>query len=334
MYKNRNVLQIKAKIHRQCKIPSRLFRFQGMRLITLRVGMIWCISLIACSNHPSTANNENELPQVEKTNILVPDSLPIKLKTHFSRDTIVGRLTKKMYKNDLRIIHVLVPLCDNEFQGIVPVNASLGNGQNLRTNLYWGAGYGIKTHFSRSSTWKLQQSILNQDSNILERVIYTHVSQNVVLIADAYRGDRMEACVLDYFNILAGLKSDKILLGDSSVTIGSSTDLVVFNGHNGLMDVMIDTIRNTDGVVKDAVAIACSSHYFFKDHLNASGGYPLVMTANLLAPEAYVLHNVLDAWIANKSSEQIRFSAAQGYHNIQKCGIRGASNLFVTGWNP
>ncbi len=33
-------------------------------------------------------------------------------------------------------IHVFVALCDNQNQGIVPVPASLGNGQDPKSNLY------------------------------------------------------------------------------------------------------------------------------------------------------------------------------------------------------
>jgi len=35
-----------------------------------------------------------------------------------------------------KTIHVFVALCDNEFQGIVPVPESLGNGKKYQTNLY------------------------------------------------------------------------------------------------------------------------------------------------------------------------------------------------------
>ena len=38
-----------------------------------------------------------------------------------------------------KVVHVFVALCDNRHQGIVPVRAELGNGQDPRTNLYWGA---------------------------------------------------------------------------------------------------------------------------------------------------------------------------------------------------
>ncbi|MCB9262232.1 MAG: hypothetical protein H6607_07655 [Flavobacteriales bacterium] len=254
------------------------------------------------------------------------------LPIHFNREEIETRLLEKSKTKSLKIIHVFVPLCDNEHQGIVPVNSSLGNGMNLRTNLYWGAGYGIKTHFSRSSQWQLQKSIVNPDSNVLERVIYKHSSYNAILIADAYRGDRMKECLENYFAVLAGTKKDSITHGDSVLAMQSKVDLVVFNGHNGLMDESIETIQSADSIIKDAVAIACVSKNYFSEKLNISGGYPLVCTNHLLAPEAYVLHNVIDAWLQNKTAEEIRMAAATGYNNIQKCGIRGASNLFSTGW--
>jgi hypothetical protein len=48
-------------------------------------------------------------------------------------------------QNPFPVIHVFVALCDNVNQGIVPVSAALGNGDNPHTNLYWGAAFGVKT---------------------------------------------------------------------------------------------------------------------------------------------------------------------------------------------
>lgn len=36
-------------------------------------------------------------------------------------------------KNTARVLHVLVALCDNEHQGIVPVPAKIGNGDDPQT---------------------------------------------------------------------------------------------------------------------------------------------------------------------------------------------------------
>ncbi|MFT4759165.1 MAG: hypothetical protein ACI9XO_004463 [Paraglaciecola sp.] len=45
----------------------------------------------------------------------------------------------KIAKNEALVVPVFMPLCDNENQGIVPVNARRGDGLNLKSNLYWGA---------------------------------------------------------------------------------------------------------------------------------------------------------------------------------------------------
>ena len=54
-----------------------------------------------------------------------------------------------------KTIHVFVALCDNKFQGIVPVPAKIGNGQDQDNNLYWGCGFGVRTFFEKSKEWKL-----------------------------------------------------------------------------------------------------------------------------------------------------------------------------------
>jgi hypothetical protein len=62
--------------------------------------------------------------------------------------------TVEKITNSAKVIHVLVALCDNENQGIVPVPAFLGNGEDTARNLYWGAAYGVKTYFGKSANWQ------------------------------------------------------------------------------------------------------------------------------------------------------------------------------------
>jgi hypothetical protein len=51
-----------------------------------------------------------------------------------------------------------------------------------------------------------------------------------------------------------------------------------------------------------------------------------------MAPEAYTLKSALDGWIAGENNEQIRDRAATAYDKYQKCGLRGARRLLVSGW--
>src|ERR1700733_9726445 len=71
--------------------------------------------------------------------------------------TIITPLPKNIAyaKTTYKCIHVFVALCDNKYQGIIPVPAAIGNGQDPENNLYWGGDYGARTFFKRSKDWKL-----------------------------------------------------------------------------------------------------------------------------------------------------------------------------------
>src|SRR5262245_64022672 len=93
------------------------------------------------------------------------------------------------------LIHVLVALCDNKYQGIVPVPARIGNGDDPGNNLYWGAKFGVKTFFKRAGDWKLIAESRNPRAPILERLVFKHQTKDIYLIADAYRGREIKRCV-------------------------------------------------------------------------------------------------------------------------------------------
>ena len=88
-----------------------------------------------------------------------------------------------------KLVHVFVALCDNRHQGIVPVPAALGNGQDPKNNLYWGAKYGVKTFFARSPHWtKIACRTKPDTSSILGRVVFKNKGNApaVYVLADAY----------------------------------------------------------------------------------------------------------------------------------------------------
>src|SRR5499426_1218032 len=75
-------------------------------------------------------------------------------------------------RNPGRVIHVIVALCDNQYQGIVPVPARIGNGDDPSNNLYWGARFGVKTYFKRAGDWRLVAEERNPRAEILERLVF------------------------------------------------------------------------------------------------------------------------------------------------------------------
>jgi hypothetical protein len=236
-----------------------------------------------------------------------------------------------------RTIHVFVALADNANQGIVPVPAKLGNGEDPEHNLYWGSAFGVKTFFSRSGDWKLLSSGQKTKDEVLERCIFKHRSGDVYLIADAYRGREIQTAILNFLDAAAGLSREQIRVKDGLQVVAlearSGSSVVAYIGHDGLMDFKLPRVpRNKDDAPRQAIILACASKIYFAAPLRASGAYPLVWTTGLMAPEAYTLKSALDGWIRGEDAQQIRERAASAYDKYQKCGINAARKLLATGW--
>ncbi len=274
-----------------------------------------------------------ENPVLKKNN----DSLEVKAVEckQFERNDIVNKLKNKISESKPLYVHIFVPLCDDIHQGIVPTNSLLGDGMNLRTNLYWGAGYGIKTHFKKLKDWMLIKDTFDIDSNILERVVFVKTFSNktkVYIVADAYRGDRMAACVHDYLNSLAGINKNYIIANNDTIATNGNADFLIFNGHNGLMDDYHEIRGSVDNIERDAAVIACVSKEYFIEHFICTKSYPLVTTTSLLPPEAYVAAGVINSWALMKSDEEIRISAGDAMARIHKKSQTAMRRMFATGW--
>ena len=245
--------------------------------------------------------------------------------------TKTGKIEK--IKNEAKVIHVLIALCDNENQGIVPVPAFLGDGEDPQKNLYWGAAFGVRTFFSKSANWTKISETNNPKENVLQRIVFKHKRQNVYLVADAYRGSKMKETIDDFFAAVSGAALENIKIDDLTVQIAGGANLVAFVGHNGLMDFDLQTSpQKKDDDTRDAVILACASRQYFAAHLKKTGANPLLWTSNLMAPEAYILHDALEGWIGNETAQQVQIRAAAAYAKYQKISQKSAGRLLVTGW--
>ena len=240
--------------------------------------------------------------------------------------------TDKPYDTLTKTLHIFVALCDNKYQGIVPVPAGIGNGQDPNSNLYWGCGYGIRTYFKKSKEWKLLKTIKG-DSLVLERLVFKHATKNCYLIADAYNGQYIEQCTRDFLSSSAGLKKEILTIDGKTLGIAGNARLLGYIGHDGLMDFDIDdAYTNTDGKTRDVIILACFSKRFFAPHLKDAGVNPLVWTTHLMCPEAYTIHDAITGYLAGEANAAVRKRAVLAYAKFQKCGEKAAGNLLVTGW--
>ena len=215
------------------------------------------------------------------------------------------------------VVHVTVALCDNASQGIVPVPAAIGDGNDPRTNLYWGASYGVKSWLKREK-WTIEKA-KSPHAAILERIIArkTIAGREVVLTADAWRGNRIRDAITTFLEQASGL-------GD-----GAHADVVAYIGHDGLMEFSVTPrFARSAAPPPRSIVLACASHQYFGDHLLRAGSTPLLWTNGLMAPEAYTLTAAIEAWVRTNDAAAVREAAAQAYQKYQKCGIKGARRLF------
>ena len=232
-----------------------------------------------------------------------------------------------------RTIHVIVALCDNINQGIVPVPEALGNGLDPSRNLYWGARYGVKTSLKNNPDWDLVAKFENPSSAVLERLVFKRKDAPIYLTTDAYKGAEVKRAIMDFLDFAAGTAKGEIPNEAGKIGCGGNADLICYVGHNGLMDFSLESGPSpADAKKRKAIILACASKPYFAALLRKTGASPLLWTTGLMSPEAYTLIAALDSWVRGEKPETTREKAAQAYDMYQKCGIEGAKKLFATGY--
>lgn len=229
-----------------------------------------------------------------------------------------------------KTIHVFVALCDNQFQGIVPVPKKLGNGKDPKNNLYWGAAYGVASFFkNKTKDWKIVSKIKSEKPYILDRILFKHKTKDVYMLADAYDGEKIKTCTEDFLKASNQQNREIVTISNKSLSFGGASNLQAYIGHNGLMDFKV-TVHNKKTLQpkNDAIVLACFSKNYFSDKLKEANATPILLTTNLMAPEAYTLEAAIDQWLIKRTPQAIRNRAAKAYHKYQKCGLKGAQRLF------
>ena len=256
-------------------------------------------------------------------------------------DPVQERLSADVAAGKPIVAHVVVGLCDNVHQGIVPVPASLGNGQDPGSNLYWGALYGVRTFLSRKAGWTVVAKPAPDRPEMLERIVLTRELDRdgspvpVYVVADAWDGRRLRQAIDRFLSFTAGHEPERVKVkdGDRLVTLdaGGAAHLAVYVGHNGLMDFELGSTPGPEpgARARASAVLACASRPYFADVLANGGSTPLVLTTGLMAPEAYTLDAALRAWVAGGPADEVREAAARAYHRYQQCGLGAARRLFT-----
>lgn len=238
------------------------------------------------------------------------------------------------------VAHVVVALADNESQGIVPIPARLGDGDDPSGNLYWGARYGLRTFLAKDAGWsKVQVASTALGEHVLERVVYRKKlasGAEMFVVADAWRGEKIGAAISAFLRMSAGHDVERIdtRIGGRAVELpaGGSAHVVAYLGHNGLMELTPETppVPSEDRAAQSTIVLACISGSYFGPWMKKNGAHFLLSTRGLMAPEAYTFDAALTAWFQGRSGIEVKHEAASAYCRYQKCSTRAGAALFAT----
>ncbi len=247
-----------------------------------------------------------------------------------------ARMQAQVKKDGVLVVHVLVPLCDNA--QIVCGSKAAGDPLDLARNLYWGAVFGQKRFFSRKASSFTQVGVEKGSGSHLERSVVRRFVDGapwgradkveLLVVLDAFRGDRIDEVVDTFFNEAAAGKSLDFDDGGKRRTV--AVNVVGYAGHNRMMDGKKPPaiVARAGRAPIPSFVMACHSRSYFDDGLTRRGSEMLLMTKQLMAPEGYVVDAIVGAVAENADKRTIKRRAIAAYAKWQKIEERVAATIF------
>ena len=188
---------------------------------------------------------------------------------------------------------------------------------NPARNLYWGCSDALPKGMRASRDWQRPQwvdSYRDQPGEVLQAVVCTRADKRATISAFAYRGDEMAACLRDFE---AALHSGRY-------------ELVVFLGHNGLMDFTCPEPAPASVQGADSIVLCCHSHSWFGPRLAALKSRPVLLTQQNMYPAGALVTSALEAWLNNPQDvTAIRAAAGKAYATNQGISLKAATGVFA-----
>lgn len=210
---------------------------------------------------------------------------------------------------------VIVPLCDGA--QLACGAGGLGDPHLPAHNLYWGAKYGAARFLEDSGEYSTERATAAPLPDVLAQrrlVRRTGKSERPVrVLLLAYDGAHIDRALRDFFDAVALRRAD----------------LVVWMGHDRLMDVAAPALARATAPASTAV-LACSSESYFKPALDALGARSVALTRTFMAPEGYLLDALLDNVARHGVDERVALRRAliDAYARYQRITPAAAASVF------
>jgi hypothetical protein len=234
------------------------------------------------------------------------------------------------------VTYVVVPLCDSD--QINCGSAVAGRPADLEHNLYWGAQFGARRFFERKNSGWERVEITRKDAVFLERAVYRRFvpgapwgrSEPVeqIVAFQAIHGASIDEAV-DHFHRIA-TEGGRLSFRDGDKARDEAIQIAGYEGHNRLMDgkKLPEPAKAARSPVPSFV-LACESEPYFAPSLVKAGSLPLVTTATLMAPEAYLVDAIVRGIGENAPAVELRARAVATYAKWQRLSHKQASSVFA-----
>jgi len=233
------------------------------------------------------------------------------------------------------VVVVVVPLCDN-----AQINCGahgLGSPGSLRSNLYWGALYGVPRFFEKKELGYQALEAQHEPEGVLERRAYRRMipgtrwgrrdKVELLVVLDAVHGARINDAVDRFYRTAAS--GAQITIADRGKTRRVKVSVSGYAGHNRLMDgIKLPELPSTKAAALPSFVLVCFSERYFGSALERVGSMPLVTTTGYMAPEGYVVEATVRALGEDGTASEVRGAAARAYARWQKMDLPSAAWLF------
>lgn len=237
------------------------------------------------------------------------------------------------------VVQVHVPLCDNSV--IRCGGSGLGDGNNLKRNLYWATGEGLAGWMDRrDSGWSPELRAPGSavgEPEVLEVRVWRRelpvprawaapgmpARFTVHLVGFAWRGTSIDLALSAYLSDLYRHQRRVVTVIDAGsgrtqqLEAGGAARLVAWAGHNRLMDVAADwpAMARTEDTSfrKGALAVACYSANYLRPALPGPSRVPLLMTMSFVMASAAAVEQAVMAFLAGGDFAAIRTGGIEGY---------------------
>lgn len=213
---------------------------------------------------------------------------------------------------------------------------AFADGNNPRTNMYWGALFGLETHFANAAGWRRAYTDDGDGAGIIRRVVFHRIAEptaawrargvtesfDVYVLANAWPSSRIvDAMEQPLQEALCG-QSVVLKVDGTSIAFGGGSAMVGYVGQNHMLDEYWDPFARLGGCRPErqvGIFYLCPrSAVVLHKPIVERGLYSVLFTRAAATPEAYLVDGMFKALLSGELGDGFISEAAAQYARYQK----------------